>query len=171
MPSTKSQKCGTMKINGRHRNIYKGEQDGVFYKKDGKKIYVDKTVSRPKKCGPGAKRSKSPRRKSPRRKSPRRKSPRRTSPRRTSHSAHHHTTKTAVKSKLEKDRLLHKHSQCTTPHRKPKPSPKRKRKRSPSPKCDSRKNPYKCKKTGKLAQPYKSGKSGHCHWCYAPKKK
>ena len=160
MTSPKSKKCGTRKINGRERNLYKGEQDGVFYKKDGRKIYVDKTVSRPKKCGSGAKRSGSPRRKSPRRKSPRR----------TSHRAHWHTTKTASKSRLEKDRLLHKHSKCTSPHRKRKSSPKRKRKRSPSPKCDHRKNPYKCKETGRLKRQYKSSKSGHCHFCYAPEK-
>ncbi len=53
-------------------------------------------------------------------------------------------------------------------------SPKRKspKRKSPKRKCDEKKRPaaFKCKTRGKLKQPYRSGKTGRCHWCYAEKK-
>ena len=98
--SPKSKKCGTVVVNGRKRNLYKGDQGGVYHKDSaGKRTYIDKTVPRAKKCGPGAKR----------RTSPRRTSPRRTSPRRKSHRGHLHVTKTSLKRKFLKDKVLHKH--------------------------------------------------------------
>ena len=81
---------------------------------------------------------KSPRPYQGKRKSPKRKSPKRKSPKR-------------------------KSPKRKSPKRK---SPKRK---SPKRKCDEKKRPaaFKCKTRGKLKQPYRSSKTGHCHWCYA----
>ncbi len=151
--SPKSKKCGTVVVNGRKRNLYKGDQGGVYHKDSaGKRTYIDKTVPRAKKCGPGAKRSKSPRRKSPK-----------------SHKAHLHVTRTSLKKKGSP--VLHKHSTCKSPKRK---SPKRKspKRKSPKRKCDEKKRPsaFKCKTRGKLKQPYLNHKTNRCHWCYAEKK-
>ena len=157
--SPKSDKCGTVVINGRKRNLYKGDQGGVYHKDSaGKRTYLDKTVPRAKKCGPGAKR----------RTSPRRTSPRRTSPRRKSHRGHLHVTKTSLKKKGSP--VLHKHPK--SPKRN---SPKRKSPKSKSPKrkCSHKTRPkaYKCKERGLLKQPYRDHKTGRCHYCYAKIKK
>ena len=96
--SPKSEKCGTIVINGRKRNLYKGDQGGVYTKDSmGKKTYLDSTVPRPKKGGTGAKRRKSPKRKSPRRKSPKRKSPKRKCSPRTRPSAYKCKTRGKLK--------------------------------------------------------------------------
>ena len=112
--SVKFAKCGTVVINGRKRNLYKGDQGGVYHKDGaGKKTYIDKAVSRPKKCGPGAKRSRSA---SPRRKS---RSPRRKSP--NTHRGHLHVPKTSLKNNGNPS--IHKHPTSKSP--KPKsPNPK-----------------------------------------------
>ncbi len=177
--SPKSKSCGTVVVNGRKRNLYKGDQGGVYHKDSaGKRTYIDKTVPRAKKCGPGAKR-----RTSPRRTSPRRTSPRRTSPRRKSHRGHLHVTKTSLKKKGNP--VLHKHPKSKSPKRKsPKrKSPKRKspKRKSPKRKSPKRKSPkkcshstrpsaYKCKTRGKLKQPYRDHSTNRCHYCYAEKK-
>jgi len=179
--SVKFAKCGTVVINGRKRNLYKGDQGGVYHKDGaGKKTYIDKAVSRPKKCGPGAKRSRSA---SPRRKS---RSPRRKSPK--THRGHLHVTKTSLKKKGNP--VLHKHPKSKSPKRKspkrksPKrKSPKRKspKRKSPKRKSPKRKSPkkcshstrpsaYKCKTRGKLKQPYRDHSTNRCHYCYAEKK-
>ena len=151
--SPKSEKCGSIVIKGRKRNIYKGDQGGVYIKdRSGNKTYIYKTVPRAKKCGSGVKRAQSARRKSPK-----------------THRGHLHVTKTSLAKKGNP--VLHKHAQCKSPKRK---SPKRKspKRKSPKRKCSPRTRPsaYKCKTQGKLKEPYRDSSTGRCHYCYALKK-
>ena len=104
-PQKKSRgtKCGTIEVRGRRGRItvYKGKEGGVYYlTPSGDKTYVD-SKDCPKPCGPGAGRRRRRRSKSPKRRR-RSKSPKR-------HTKHVHVTRTSLKRKYLKDKLLHKH--------------------------------------------------------------
>ena len=78
----------------------------VTYSKDGKQLKKAQLFK--KLCDLEKARSRM-KRKSPKRKSPKRKSPKRKSPSRKSHQEHLHVTKTSLKRKFLKDKVLHKH--------------------------------------------------------------
>ena len=101
-------KCGSVEVRGRRGKVtvYRGPGGGVYYlTQTNAKKYIDPKDC-PKACGPGAKRkrSKSPKRK--RSKSPKRR--RSKSPKR--HTSHVHVTRTSLKRKYLKDKVLHGHS-------------------------------------------------------------